>query len=441
MLVQKSHSRLLSPSLAALTLGLSALVAPGSAHADPPFAPPGFGGEPVGPGLYHFAGTDPSLPTGDLAPLRKIFDHATYVGLGESFHTSGGFYEAKHRVFRYLVGEMGFRVLAMETPFYAAERVATYVQTCEGTPQAALNGVFSVFRSEETAAMIQWMCEWNTAHPDDRVSFYGFDIQREPKPHADALLAYLAEVGVPGDSPWITGIQRCDGVVEGFYPSRRFPAERYEECQSALSAVAAYFEAEEHALRHLTSREELEWAALHLRAEQLVQEFDYQAPVDIFQAIGTRDGAMAYMIEAIHDLRFGGQRTAVWAHNGHVIEHSSDALDYVSMGTHLDEALGDDYRTLGLVAHVTQVNWPALGLCGPADFETEGLVEDALHDLGLGDLIVDLRPRGSFAPFFAPEAEYSIGGTYPAPLPEHFDALLYLEESPKMRSLAWPICQ
>ncbi len=38
----------------------------------------------------------------------------------------------------------------------------------------------------------------------------------------------------------------------------------------------------------------------------------------------------------------------------------------------------------------------------------------------------------------------SLGGgppPHPAPVPTHFDALLYLEESPKMHSLAWPICQ
>ncbi|MEZ4300599.1 MAG: erythromycin esterase family protein [Polyangiaceae bacterium] len=436
----RSLRRSLSPTLVAATLALSAAALTGSASADPPVSPPGFGGYPVGPGLYHLSGTDPDLPSDDLAPLKVILGNATYVGLGESFHTSGGFYELKHRVFRYLVQDMGFRVLAMETPWLTAESVSHYVETCEGTPRDALNGVFSVFRSEETAALVQWMCEWNAAHPTDRVHFYGFDVQREAKPNAQALIAYLDTLGVPAGHPWIDGIRSCDGVVDSFYPFQQFPAARYEECQSALSAVEAYFDAEEPAIRNATSRDALAEARIHLRAEQGVQELEYKAPGNIFDAVAARDLVMAYMVEAIHDLQFPHARTAVWAHNGHVIDNSTDALDYISTGTHLSESLGDKYRIVGLGAHVTQVNWPAVGLCGPVDFETDGLVEDALHDLGLGDLIVDMSPRGSFTSFIDPEVEYSIGGFYYSSLPGNMDALLYLEESPKMASFAWPVC-
>jgi hypothetical protein len=71
----------------------------------------------IGPGLYPLSGFDPNLPLDDLAPLQKIVGNADFVGLSEPFHTNGGAYQMKHRVFRYLVEERGFRVLGFESPF------------------------------------------------------------------------------------------------------------------------------------------------------------------------------------------------------------------------------------------------------------------------------------------------------------------------------------
>ena len=433
--------RHLSPTLAACALALAAGTISGASLAHPPPSPPGHGGDPVGPGLYHLAGTDPALPQDDLEPLRAIVGNARYVGMGESVHTSGGFYEMKHRLFRFLVGEMGFRVLAMETPWIAAERVSTYVETCEGTPEEALNGVFSVFRSGETAALLQWMCDWNTTHPNDRVHFHGIDIQRQAKDDAEALIGFLHGLGVADDHPWISGVRECDGVVDTFYPFQSFPADRYEACQSALDAVEGYFDAEESAIRHATSREALGWARIHLMGERAGQRFQYAIPTDPLAAFATRDSGMAAVLQSIHDLRHPHARTAIWAHNGHLIDNSTDPLDYVGTGTILSEALGDHYRVIGLAAHVANVNWPAVGLCGPVDLGGENPVEDALHALGLGSLIVDMSPRGSFASFIDPAVEYSVGDFYLSSLPGNYDALVYLEESRKMSSLAWPACQ
>src|SRR5687767_6178192 len=69
-------------------------------------------GFPILPGVYRLHGSDPSLLKDDLEPLRQIIGKATIVSLGESFHTSGGYYDMKHRLFRFLVEEMGFRAFA-----------------------------------------------------------------------------------------------------------------------------------------------------------------------------------------------------------------------------------------------------------------------------------------------------------------------------------------
>jgi hypothetical protein len=93
-------------------------------------------GIPVGPGLWGLHGADPGLgSTEDLAPLRRMIGKATVVGLGEAWHTSGGFYRMKHRIFRDLVETLGFRVFAIESHWASGEKANRYVQTCEGSPE------------------------------------------------------------------------------------------------------------------------------------------------------------------------------------------------------------------------------------------------------------------------------------------------------------------
>ena len=98
------------------------------------------GGTPVGRGLWRLAGDDPFLGSSDdLAPLRRMVGKATVVGLGEGWHTSGGFYKMKHRIFRDLVENMGFRAFGIESHWVSGEKANQYVQTCEGSPEEALD--------------------------------------------------------------------------------------------------------------------------------------------------------------------------------------------------------------------------------------------------------------------------------------------------------------
>ena len=176
-------------------------------------APPAQG-HPVLPGIWRLHGDDPLLAADDdLEPLRRLIGKAPVVALGESVHGSGGYYRLKHRVFRFLVEEMGFRAFAFESNWTDADRVAAYVQTCAGTPEEALSGLFGVWQSTETRDLIQWMCDWNRTHPKakDKLHFFGFDVQ-QPEQDGPALLAYLERIGISAGEPWIAGVQACNGV-------------------------------------------------------------------------------------------------------------------------------------------------------------------------------------------------------------------------------------
>lgn len=396
--------------------------------------------ESVAPGVYPISGSSPALPHEELLPLQKIVGNARFVGLGEAIHTSGGFFEMKDRLFRFLVQEMGFRALGFESAWIRADRVETYVQTCQGTPEQALTGLYGVWQSAELASLVQWMCEWNQAHPDDRVHFYGFDIQAQDFRSADALLAFLARIGVGGDDPRVRGIRACDGVEEFYFPEIPFPDELYQQCQGALSAVEALFDGEERDIVRQTSAEDLGWARVHLTGLQRSQEQTFYAFTDFFRSYAARDRGMATVAQAIRDLRFPHARVALWGHNSHVMR-SDPATGFLTFGTFLDQDLGKSYANLGLTAFDTRVDWIYTGLCGPFNLVTPDSAELALHDLGVGvGALVDLDPRGSHPSFFAPGLSYSVGLTPMVPAAA-YDGLVYLEVSPKMTPLLWAPCQ
>ena len=71
---------------------------------------PAAAGDPFRPGVWRLTGNDPAAPLDDLEPLKQLIGKATVVGLGETIHTSGGYYRMKHRLFRFLVERAGFRV-------------------------------------------------------------------------------------------------------------------------------------------------------------------------------------------------------------------------------------------------------------------------------------------------------------------------------------------
>src|SRR5688500_7629555 len=106
------------------------------------------GGPPARLDIYELAGYAPAIPTtDDLAPFGALVGDASVVGLGESWHSSGGFYLMKHRLFRYLVEENGFRAFAIESNWEAVERTNAYVQTCAGRAEDAIGAEHIVWQS------------------------------------------------------------------------------------------------------------------------------------------------------------------------------------------------------------------------------------------------------------------------------------------------------
>jgi len=390
-------------------------------------------GFPVVPGVYRLDGTDPNLGMADLEPLRQIIGNAPIVALGESLHTVGGYYEMKHRVFRFLVEKMGFRAISFESNWEAAERVEHYVQTCEGSPEDAVDNLMDIFNSTETAALAQWICEWNRSHPkpQDKVHVFGFDIQ-EPNLDGPALLAFLERIGVGPDHAWATAVRACDGV-------QRFNAwpvseSIYRPCVETLGAIRAHFDRNAKSITRQTSAWDFAWARVRLAALRGWQG-NIHHTVERLQ-LEERDEAMAYVFRSIRDLRYRNLRTVIWAHNAHIWEnrHPWIAWSYM-MGIRLREIYRHGYVSIGLVGAEVETD---LGSCAgrvPPPDSAEAHLASLGHDYLLADLASPARPA-----FFEPRKTYELHFAHVQPR-VYFDALIWLRHARRMNPLAWEPCE
>ena len=399
-------------------------------------APPS--GYPVLPGIWRLYGNDPLLTTDDdLEPLRPILGKASFVALGESIHTSGGYYRMKHRVFRFLVEKMGFHAFAIESPWTDADRVADYVQTCAGSPEEALRGLFGVWQSTETRDLVQWMCEWNRSHPKpkERLYFFGFDVQ-QPDQDGPALIAYLERTGTAGDDPWIAGVQACDGVA-GLSDPGRVPAESYAQCTQALGEIDDHFRKNARTLQRQTSKTDFEVAKLRLVGLRAWEDESFYFNSNGIRSYSARDEGMAYALRTLRALRFPKVKVVVWAHNSHIARGILPAGER-PMGSHLAAALGSSYANFALTAHEVSIDWPGVG-CGSVLRPGASSIEEPLHALGEEALLVDLRFPGTSDPYL-PRGTYLLGGRSLVPH-DLYTGILYLERSPKMTPTAWRSCQ
>ncbi|MEA2564633.1 MAG: erythromycin esterase [Acidobacteriota bacterium] len=398
-------------------------------------------GFPVLPGVYRLHGSEPSLPKNDLEPLRKIIGKATIVSLGESVHTSGGYYEMKHRLFRFLVEEMGFRAFAFETPWPDADRVGRYVETCQGTADGALRGIFGVWQSTETVELVQWMCAWNRSHPkpQDKLVFFGFDVQ-QPAQDGAALFAFLQRIGVAFNDPRIIDISACDGVTrQSNYPAP-IPEANNQQCLRGLSAVDQLFTGEAERIIAETSATDFEYAKLRLVGIQSWQGQVFYARQDPRSTV-SRDSGMAYAFGALRRLRYGKIKTAVWAHNFHIgKDMASSGFHVKTMGSFLQEMFGSSYVSIALISHVTAIDWLGVGCGDLAYLRNDDMVEKKLHDLGHAALLVDFDFPGGKPPFLAQGQEYGMSETGMTPAAQ-FDAAVFLDYSRKMDPTRWASCQ
>src|SRR5215467_2358173 len=259
-------------------------------------------------GGLHSVSTASGAPQADLEPFRKMVGNARVVAVGEAFHGTAEGMSFRNRLFRYLVENLGFRVIAIESGVTEGRVVHDYVAGTPGDIGTVMRqGISMGFdRFPQNEELVKWMREWNVdPRHQQKLEFFGFDVpgsagnslgRRDVRTALEETLNYLARVDA-------TNEQVFRGRLASVWPRiRMVPDAAYTQLSEAerdhLTAVIAdlvsLMEKQEAAYTRASSLTDYQWSyrnAIGARqADTLLRKTDDKSGWDSWEL---RDRAMA----------------------------------------------------------------------------------------------------------------------------------------------------
>lgn len=261
-----------------------------------------------------------------------IPENVSVIALGEATHGNKEFQQLKLDVFKVMVENYDVRAFALEGDYGGCEQVNRYIHGGTGTAEEAAAAIgFSIYRTDEMAALISYMREYNdTAAPGEDLRFYGFDMQRYTY-SLQFLLEACRELDVNTDE--------LMKLVDGDEWSSDYDS-------AARTVVLKQIKTQLESKPDSTQ-------AIHF-ADVLLQNMELGGADQSY--IVLRDKLMAENVQwiAAQETALGHERIFVSGHNGHVAKWGS----YDAMGKLLSEALGDGYYAIGTDFYKTCCNLP-----------------------------------------------------------------------------------
>jgi erythromycin esterase len=352
----------------------------------------------------------------DLPPLKAIVGPARVVALGEPTHGAHEPLAFRNRLIRFLVEQMGFTAVALETGFTESGLIERFIAGGPGDPgRVVRDGMTWGFgQYPENEELIRWLREYNAnaAHPR-KIHFYGIDLSGgngsgfpDARRSVDAVLELLARA----DPDEVRGMrQRLDPLLDRF-SSKGYadlsPVER-GRLLAGLAELDVAVERNRSALIRLSSAEEYQRAVHNLVvARQLNHRFEIsppgtEIPPDEVRGYSARDSAMANNVRWALESEGAHGRLFVFAHNVHVMNSPVEGGIWSALqpppsalGKLLRAALGRDLVIVGASAGTASGGLPPME-ADPASLDA------ILARVAIPRFVVDLRPARDEPPVLA----------------------------------------
>ena len=130
----------------------------------------------------HPISNDSNAPPSELARLGAMIGDARIVALSEGTHGAAELLVFRNRLFKYLVEELGFTAIAIESGITESRVVDDYVLGSSAELETVVaQGLGWMFdRLPQNKELVQWMREYNMNVPKQKIRFFGFDIPGSP---------------------------------------------------------------------------------------------------------------------------------------------------------------------------------------------------------------------------------------------------------------------
>jgi erythromycin esterase-like protein len=296
------------------------------------------------------------------------------LGLGEPTHQEDVLLELRNDVFRRLVEQDGYRVLAIESDCLLATIVDDWVTGGDGELGAVLERGFSHGWGGESGpnrALLTWMREWNEGRPaGERLRFAGADGPLEitgPESPRAALTGLNDYLGRPCPADRLDALlgddQRWTDPATMMDPSASIGRSAgARELRLLADDLVALLEMDTPGLIAASSRDAWDRARLYARTAQGLLRYHHgmadSSPLRVDRLLGVRDSMIAANVLAAAE--WGP--TLAFLHNSHLqrgkasMRLNADLRPrWWSAGALLDARVGDDYAfvatAVGAIRH------------------------------------------------------------------------------------------
>jgi erythromycin esterase-like protein len=397
----------------------------------------------------------------DFDPIAGLYQHASFVLIGEASHGTHEFYETRARLTKRLIEENGFNGVLVEADWPDAYRINRFVRLSsdENSAEHVLSGFDKfpewMWRNTNVKDFISWLREHNEGQSDNatRTGFYGMDLYSLFRSR-DAVLSYLAEVDPSeaeraaeryapfndlGGDPQRYGYAVAIGSMAS-------AAELVEEQLAQVRRVTDAFIHSQDPVVAEAAFNALQNALVVKNAEEYYREM-YDGRVNTWNL---RDRHMADTLDALAEhlrSRDGYARIAVWAHNSHIGDAratDSSLRGEWNLGQLVRERHPDDSALVGFSTYTGTViassNWGEPAVIKDVRPGMSGSFELAFHEAGIPAFVLPLREPAVAEQLRGPRLQRAIGVIYlpeterqshyfRASIADQFDAVIHIDET------------
>jgi erythromycin esterase len=344
----------------------------------------------------------------DMRRLKSLIGAARVVALGEPTHGAHEPLAFRNRLFRYLVEELGFTAIAIESGLPDSRPIFDFVAGGPGTVRQVVRGGLTcgLGAYQENEELAQWMREYNAkAEPARKVRFYAIDLGRcgEGTPLSfENALTYLTRVD-PASGQRMRATFKS--YLERLSAANAAPLSQAESdsLSAAIEDLLALLERERLTFIAASSEADYEWAHRNAIVARQAHRLYRVRPTEAggrssaWRGLNQRDAAMADDVRWVLEREGPTGRVLVFAHNGHVMNAPAVGEMWRSfaferpptvMGQHLRSALGADLVIIGISSAQNGAGLPT------ASLESGGL-DAALSRVGMPLFLLDLRAARS----------------------------------------------
>jgi erythromycin esterase len=411
---------------------------------------------------------NPDQDRGESAALRRMIGSARVVALSEAAHAGAEPLAFRNHLLKYLVEQLGFTAIAIESGLTEGQGVYDYVLGGPGDLQSTVKqGIsWTMDRFPQNEELVRWLREYNgdPKHPH-KVHFYGFDVPGSPgnseavRGPSTALLAVLDYLESVDSKAAAEFRARADPLVpfmrlepstasksEAVYT--QLPVADRDKLTALVADLVSLVERRAEVYTAATSDLRYQWAYRNALCARQIDAWLRQIPFNskwppttathlpawLWEAHETRDRAMADNLKWILDREGTAGKILVFASRFHltmtpVVNTAFDVSGrYHSVGSYLKRELGNQLVTIGHFAAGGSVG------CGNLRMEVQAPTKSfdgLLSRLSVPSFLLDLRQApDSVTPWLERTHDpYLIGMNVIGPIVPAFDIIFFTQTS------------